>query len=76
MFLYTELYQQTSFPRRAIEVDYELCYAAELGKVKLQEWSSVDLFYMYSMLFSKKVCQKTKNIDSKVMSNLDPWLSG
>ena len=32
MFLYTELYQKVSFPRKAIDIEFDLCNGVELGK--------------------------------------------
>ena len=35
MFLYTELYQKVSFPRKAIDIEFDLCGGVELGKVMI-----------------------------------------
>lgn len=37
MFLYTELYQKVSFPRKAIDIEFDLCAGVELGKVEIMQ---------------------------------------
>lgn len=54
-FVYTELYKQSSFPKRAVELDFNLCAGQEIGKVvrdifllhlhSLDLWCQVTLKY-------------------------------
>ena len=46
MFLYYELYQQfPNFPRKALDLDLDLCAGVELGKVSVTLITPNDPFY-------------------------------